>query len=40
MGSLAGGLLAQEWKKWNLDDMGFKPTSVSSVTPEENAELE
>jgi hypothetical protein len=40
MGSMAGSSLSDAWKKWNLDDMGFKTTAVSSVTPEESVEIE
>jgi hypothetical protein len=40
MGAMASGSLSEDWKKWNLDDMGFKTTAMSSVTPEESAEIE
>lgn len=40
MGAMAGSSLSDAWKKWNLDDMGFKTTAASSVTPEESVEIE
>jgi hypothetical protein len=40
MGAMAASSLPEAWKKWNLDDMGFKTTATSSVTPEESVEIE